>query len=381
MKRNEKYDLTYITIDALSEGVGSSQIIPLISRLSQTGLRINLITFEKSEPSPDRISFFKSIGVEWNYREFGPSGLIGGVNRINDLRREIPRTDIIHARSDIPAVSGFLSSQAPVLWDVRSLWADQKIMIQDSPTNRALYRAYRSLESIAASKSVGMSTLTKAVLPILEERHKTLPLHRTVVPTAVDLERFKLVQKFPVNIRALFSGTFNDYYDLGLSARFMQELCKSKEVDIHWARPHESNKSFIGVGETRTFPATQNEMADLIPNYSFGISVCKMNAGPSLTAAMPTKIAEFLACGRPIVVNKGLGDMDQLLEESNAGVVLDGSPENLKEGASKLISLIEDPETPARCRNLAEKYFNMDVGSIKYLNLYKEVLEQKPKAP
>jgi hypothetical protein len=307
--------------------------------------------------------------------------LIGGVNRINDLRREIPRTDIIHARSDIPAVSGFLSSQAPVLWDVRSLWADQKIMIQDSPLNRALYRAYRSLESIAASKSVGMSTLTKAVVPILEKRHKTLPLHRTVVPTAVDLERFKFVQKFPANIRALFSGTFNDYYDLGLSALFMQEFCKLKDVDIHWARPHESNKAFIGVGETRTFPVTQNEMANLIPNYSFGLSVCKMNAGPSLTAAMPTKIAEFLACGRPVVVNKGLGDMDQLLEESNAGIVLDGSAENLKEGVSNLISLIEDPDTPTRCRNLAEKYFNMDVGSKNYLNLYNEVLEQKPKAP
>lgn len=377
MNKKRKYDLTYISIDAISEGVGSSQIIPLISRLSKTGLKIHLITYEKSEPSFDRISFFKSIGVEWNYRQFGAGGLIGGVNRINDLRREICSTDIIHARSDIPAVSGFLSSQAPVIWDVRSLWADQKVIIQDSLMNRTLYRAYRSLESIAATKSMGMSTLTRAVVPILEERHKKLPLLRTVVPTAVDLERFKLVQEFPANVRALFSGTFNDYYDLELSALFMKELSKSKDVDIQWARPHESDKVSIGVGESRTFSVTQNEIAELIPNYSFGVSVCKMNAGPSLTAAMPTKIAEFLACGRPIVVNKGLGDMDQLLEEFNAGVILDGSAENLKESASKLISLIKDPNTPARCRNLAEKYFNMDVSSIAYLNLYEKVLEQK----
>jgi hypothetical protein len=303
--------------------------------------------------------------------------LIGGVSRINELRREIPRTEIIHARSDIPAVSGFLSSQAPVLWDVRSLWADQKIIIQDTLINKALYRAYRSLEGIAASKSMGMSTLTDAVVPILEQRHKALPLQRTVVPTAVDLKSYKLIKEFPLKIRALFSGTFNNYYDLGLSALFMQELCKLKDVDIHWARPFESDRAFIGVGETKTFPVTQNEMADLIPTYSFGLSVCKMNTGPSLTAAMPTKIAEFLACGRPMVVNKGLGDMDQFLEEFNAGGVLDGSVENLKEGASKLISLIEESNTPARCRNLAEKYFNMYVGANKYLSLYRDMLDKK----
>lgn len=40
MNKKRKYDLTYISIDALSEGVGSSQIIPLISRLSKTGLKI-----------------------------------------------------------------------------------------------------------------------------------------------------------------------------------------------------------------------------------------------------------------------------------------------------------------------------------------------------
>lgn len=377
MNKNEKYDLTYISIDAISEGVGSSQIIPLISRLSKIGLKINLITYEKSKPSLDHISLFESIGVEWNYRQFGARGLIGGVKRLNDLRREICSTDIIHARSDIPAVSGFLSSQAPVLWDVRSLWADQKVMIHDSLLNRALYRTFRSLESIAATESIGMSTLTRAVVPILEKRHKKLPLLRTVVPTAVDLERFKLVKEFPVNIRALFSGTFNDYYDLELSALFMKELGKSTDIDIHWARPQESNKASIGVGESRTFSVTQNEIAELIPSYSFGVSVCKMNAGPSLTAAMPTKIAEFLACGRPIAVNKGLGDMDQLVEEFNAGVILDGSAINLKESANKLISLIKDPDTPERCRNLAEKYFNIDVGSKNYLHLYEEMLEQK----
>ena len=373
MKRYEKFDLTYVTIDSLEEGVGSSQITPLISRLSKSGLKINLVSYEKSNPSLELAAYFESIGVNWNWRPFGSNGLIGGVGRLNDLRKQIPNTDLIHARSDIPAVSAIASGLAPVLWDVRSLWADQKVMIQKSLVNRTLYGIYRGLESIAASKSSGMSTLTSAVVPILEERHKRLPSLRTVVPTAVDLDYFKLDAIMPSKAQALFSGTYNEYYDLDLSGLFMEEFQKHVSIETHWARPKESSKSSIGVGESKVFPSSQTGMAKLIPEYSFGVSVCKMDAGPSLTAAMPTKIGEFLACGRPIVVNKGLGDMDGFIEEFDAGVILDGTPSNLVESATKLATLISDSETPYRCRALAEKHFSMDVGAGKYLDIYDRI--------
>ncbi len=373
MKRTEVFDLTYVTIDSLSEGVGSSQIIPLVVRLANAGLRINLISYEKITPSNDLVDFFQSINVDWNSRSFGPSGTIGGIKRLNDLKNEIPKTKLIHARSDIPAVSAVYSHQAPVLWDVRSLWADQKIMIQNNTANKLLYKAYRQLEKISASKSIAMSTLTQAVVPILQERNTRLPNLRTVVPTAVDLDRFKLNPKVPSKIRALFSGTYNEYYDLILSAKFMNELRRIVPVETHWARPLESNKSQIEVGETLVFPSSQVGMSQLIPHYSFGVSVCKSDAGPSLTAAMPTKIGEFLACGRPIVVNRGLGDMDEFIREFNAGVILDEQIETLQESANRLVNLLLDPETPFRCRALAEKYFSMDIGASRYLDLYSQI--------
>jgi hypothetical protein len=377
MKNHDIYDLTYLTIDSLFEGVGSSQITPLITNLSKSGLKINLVSFEKNIPGTHLGDYFKSIGVVWSPQEFGSPGAVAGISRLDSMRRTIQKTSIIHARSDIPAVSGITSQQAPVLWDVRSLWAEQKILIQRNIPNKVLYPLYRGLENVAASKSLGMSTLTSAVLPILEKRHKRLPQLRTIVSTSVDLDRFKFDPIMPPIVRALFSGTYNDYYDLELSARFMQEFRKGLPVDAHWARPAESKKSNIGVGETKVFPSTQIGMSQLIPNYSFGVSVCKIDAGPSLTAAMPTKIAEFLACGRPVVVNKGLGDMDQFITEFNVGVVLDGTIENLSESATKLAELLTDNETPIRCRLLAEKHFNMQVGAEKYLNLYSQMLKSK----
>jgi glycosyltransferase involved in cell wall biosynthesis len=89
---------------------------------------------------------------------------------------------------------------------------------------------------------------------------------------------------------------------------------------------------------------------------------------------MPTKMGEFLSCGRPIVVNKGLGDMDQFIKEFDAGVILDGTLSNLEKAATKLVSLLSDPETPQRCRALAERHFSMGAGVIKYLDLYSQML-------
>jgi glycosyltransferase involved in cell wall biosynthesis len=89
---------------------------------------------------------------------------------------------------------------------------------------------------------------------------------------------------------------------------------------------------------------------------------------------MPTKIAEFLATGRPIVVNKGLGDFDEYLTEFNAGVILNGSENNLRSMAHNLTEILADTETPMRCRALAEKYFDVDKGAQKYLDLYPKIL-------
>jgi hypothetical protein len=377
MNVNANFDLTYVTIDSIAEGVGSSQILPLIQRHALSGLKINLITFEKISPSSELIDSLKSIGVSWSPLPFGPKHVTAGVSRINSLRREIRNTNLIHARSDLPAVSAIASQQAPVLWDVRSLWADQKVIIQESVLNKSLYRVFRGFESISASKSDGMSTLTRAVVPILEARNARVPALRTVVPTAVDLNSFKLNPTMPIKTKALFSGTFNKYYDLNLSKLFMNEFKRLAKVEIHWARPAESNRPQIDVGETQVLNLNQLQMSEILANYSFGVSVCKMDAGPSLKAAMPTKIGEFLAVGRPVIVNKGLGDMDGFIQEFNAGVILDGSIENLKEGADKLRVLIDDKETPLRCRALAEKYFNMDTGAENYLNLYSEILTTK----
>jgi glycosyltransferase involved in cell wall biosynthesis len=176
----------------------------------------------------------------------------------------------------------------------------------------------------------------------------------------------------PLKLKGLYSGTYNKYYDLELSRKFIHVLRKLITCEVDWARPAESNTTSLNAGENYSFSVTQPEMATLMPGYSFGISICNENAGPSLKAAMPTKIAEFLAIGRPVIVNVGLGDCDKILGSSGAGVILSRT-DNLENKAIELIEMCQDANTPDRCREVALKHFSLADGIEKYLDIYQSM--------
>ena len=120
------FDISYLTTDSLEEGVGSSQILPLVVKLAERGLKVNLLTFEKASPRLETQDLLKKFGIFWNPREFGNRGAFAGIDRLHKIYKQMPEARVFHARSDIPAVAALISKQGPVLWDVRGLWSDHK---------------------------------------------------------------------------------------------------------------------------------------------------------------------------------------------------------------------------------------------------------------
>lgn len=97
-----------------------------------------------------------------------------------------------------------------------------------------------------------------------------------------------------------------------------------------------------------------------------------MDVGHVGYSATPTKIGEFLACGRPVVVNDRLGDLDVLLPKYDAGVIVSNSSDlELDRVADEIERLVTDPGTPTRCRALAEDHFDLDAGVQKLLEAYR----------
>ena len=297
--------------------------------------------------------------------------------RLRKIQKKIDASNVIHGRSDIPtAAAVFSNSNAPILWDVRSLWSDQRKLIDTAGWNPLTARAARTLENVSARNATAMTTLTAAVVPILEKRHRKLPEIRAVVPTCVQTKKFAMTTFPEGRTTCLLSGTFNNYYDLDETRRVITELRRQLDLQVIWARGGEAPTQELHVGEDYAISATHAEMPALVSAAHFGIAICKQENLDSLAAAVPTKIAEFLASGRPVIVSKNIGDLDTLISQYRAGVVIQNG-ENLGSIAEQLTELFSDPTTPDRCRSLALDHFDMDVAVITYSKIYEEMLRGK----
>jgi hypothetical protein len=368
------FDLTYISIDSISEGVGSSQILTLIEELAKFKMSISLITLEKKDTPLEIVRRLEVAKVNWIRLEFGRPGIIGGFLRLFRLIRVIPASQVIHGRSDIPTLAGILSMKGPVLWDVRSLWGQQRSLIRVRRFNPIITFLLEKIENFNARNSAAMSTLTQEVVPYLAKRHLKIPEIRCVVPTCVDLEKFSYKPLPKDGLHLLLSGSFNDYYDLDLMRQVILGFRRKQSLRVTWARDSASSAKVLGVGEDQIMSVLHSEMPNLVEKSHFGLVLCRTNSGPSLLAAMPTKAAEFWATGRPLLMTSGIGDLGFMCKEFKAGVVIEDGI-SIDQALDQLLLILLDPETPDRCRGLAIKYFDMQRAAKTYFEAYQQIKE------
>ena len=106
MKASSKvFDISYLSVDSIQEGVGASQIVPLIKALAGQGKSVCLTTCEKFPPPNSLKLELTDTGVTWIVLEYGKNGAVHGLLRLGKLFLNMPHANIIHARSDIPAVA------------------------------------------------------------------------------------------------------------------------------------------------------------------------------------------------------------------------------------------------------------------------------------
>lgn len=95
---------------------------------------------------------------------------------------------------------------------------------------------------------------------------------------------------------------------------------------------------------------------------------------PAKRASCPTKLAEALASGLPVVANRGIGDLDDIIEAEGVGVLLDDFSDAAERRAIEALDvLLADPAIAGRCRRLAERRYALHSAVAAYHDLYREL--------
>ena len=102
--------------------------------------------------------------------------------------------------------------------------------------------------------------------------------------------------------------------------------------------------------------------------------------GLSKLGSSPTRLAEVLGCGIPVIVSEGVGDIDEIINKYKVGIIIKGSSkENFDQAYIELTELLKDPNLSKRCRETAEKLFSIEVGINLYRKIYESILNKNNK--
>lgn len=129
----------------------------------------------------------------------------------------------------------------------------------------------------------------------------------------------------------------------------------------------------LGERDARVLRAAPADIPAWLSSADLGVSLIRTSS--SKVASSPTKFAEYLAAGLPIVSTAGIGDVDDLIRREAIGIVVESNDDDvLRDAFERGRKLAFDPETRARCRRVAWQEFDLEsVGVARYRRLYESM--------
>lgn len=393
----------YLSRTGLLEPLGQSQVFSYLRGLSKS-YSIILVTCEHVDDWSDtpRVNALKDecfkLGITWLPQLFHVRSKFCELIMImltmkwialRELRRNNIR--LIHARSYIPAIVAlfvYKLTKVPFIFDMRALWPEEMITANRLRRDSLIHKIIVQLERSCLRNARVVISLTHAGVDYLNKQYPThFAKDRVVViPTCADLDRF------------VPSSNPADRVSIGCLGSVLSGWFR-----LDWLR------SFISVAldkhpdlifeiTTRDDPIQVRSILD--PNNCFN-SRLRIASSPSSSVhhvlqrqyasvmfysggqvselgRSPTRMAEVLGCGLPVVANAGVGDVARVIQEFNVGVLVNSaSDEDMLLAWNQLQVLLQDRGLASRCRQAAESIFSLKQGTQAYLQVYKKILESK----
>jgi glycosyltransferase involved in cell wall biosynthesis len=378
----------YVSYDGALDPLGGSQVLPYVIGLARTGVSMKLLSFEKIERWADSASrgrtaaLLSAAAVGWKpLRYHQRPRLPATVWDLYRAHRAIGAEArgagpvIVHCRGDVAMTAARrarLPREARILYDVRGLFSDERVESGSWPRGGLIDHIVRRSEAANLRRADGIVVLTEPARRILEARRAPLPPH-AVIPTSVDLECFAPGGTVPDH-GLVYLGSLGTWYMTAEIVQFSRLFFAAQGGRSLFLTPQTAEARAAGVD------ASWAELASIphgeVPAW---LRRCRamvyfIRPTPAKQASCPTKLAEALATGIPIVTNRGIGGLEPMIESHRVGVVLDElGPTAYEKGLKQLRNLLDDPATGARCRALAEARFSLDRAVLEYRRLYDRI--------
>ncbi len=410
---NQGMNGLYICYFGLREPLVQSQVVPYLRELAAAGIDLTLLTFEPKNPvwsSIERQHWGESLreqGIRWIWLRYHKQPslpatiydiLVG--NLVSCYLVVKYRVDVIHARGHVPTAMALLARMlglANLIFDIRGFMPEEYIDAGVWPARGALYRITKVVERRLLATADAFVVLTHRAREILfpgRSRADSLGRPIEVIPCCVDMDRFEVAspvlrdsirKKLNVNGRRVvaYVGALGGWY---LSSEMADFIALAHERDptifalvltqsVTQAVSFKSRLGQLGLapGDYRVGAVFPNEVPENLAAADFAF--CFIKPGYSKLSSSPTKIAEFLASGLPVLCNAGIGDIDELLVPNRVGVLVEtfGRQPYIR-ALRALDELAADVSLRQRCRAVARQHFDLGaIGTARYHRLYLRV--------
>lgn len=385
----------YLTRNGLLEPLGQSQVLAYLRGLSRD-YRITLITYEKDEDRADaaRMDAMRAecerLGIRWLPQRFRPrpkviAPALSMLRMVWLLRREVrgQGARLIHARSYIPAAVAMIVSRmtgVPFIFDMRALWPEELITAGRLRRGSVLHRAIVAAERACLRRAGAVVSLTHAAVDHLNRVYPDdLAGQRVaVIPTCADLDRFVPAPARPERrVIGCLGTVLSGWFRLDWLTSFLSVVAE-RDPDAVFELTTRDDPALVRaaldpdrrLGERlQIAPSAPENVQRVLQGQT--ASVMFFADGLGKLGSSPTRMAEILGCGLPVVANDGVGDVARIIRDYRVGVLAQGpDPQAMATAWSELLALLKDPDLASRCRKAAEEVFSLEAGTASYARLY-----------
>ena len=402
----------FISYNGMLDPLGQTQVLPYLRELAKKGVQFTLLSFEKPHAfEPAGVAKSESLrgelqtqGIDWHWLRYHrrpslPATIYDVLAGYREARSLVKRKQIemVHARGHIPAtIAVWLKVwlDTKLIFDLRGLMAEEYVDAEHWRKGNLPYRITKSMEVKILAAADAIVTLTERIWPIISEweglRGRTP--HHEVIPCCVDLARFRFSEQERARRRKelglddqftiVYSGSLDGWYLTDTMADFFASVVRrNPEAHMLWLTTgsHDRVRELMrGRNISKENFSVLSVAAADVPSYlaaaDAGLSFIKRCV--SKVASSPTKNGEYLACGLPVIINEGIGDSDALVDQWQAGVLIEEFNETEFEAAAREIeAMVVAPEARVKARRVAEQLFHLEtVGGARYAALYERVL-------